>query len=187
MESFGSTRYPEPFLPTDAAINGAKGRVMGLADATDIDKIIALADAAAKSDSFADADKLLQAVRVGFAVFDYINTAAGTARWNLVRQQVFTQFGLIESVFGVTNLQAWWLLFSADWFVGLQERAQVWADQAITAAATPYYREAAKGRQLATYQGVVGAVQYWLENYINTMTLPDSGSSLGAMPLPSSP
>ncbi|THX54883.1 glycoside hydrolase [Aureobasidium pullulans] len=187
MECFGSTRNPEPFLPTDAAVNGAKGRLMSLADPTDIDKITALAKAAVLSDSAVDADALLQAVRVGFAVFDYINAPDATERWNLVRQQVFTQFGMIEGVFGVPNLQAWWLLFSADWFIGVQEKAQVWADQAITAAASPYIEAHGNGVHLSTYQGVITTVQYWLDNYVDTMTLPDSGSSLGVMALPSSP
>ncbi|KAI7261488.1 glycoside hydrolase family 18 protein, partial [Hortaea werneckii] len=124
MECFGSNFWPEPLLPTEASINAAKGRLMNFQAATGIDTIMELAKAAVLADTPAAADKLLQAVRVGIAVFDYINTPDATSKWNLVRQQIFHQFGLIENVYGVANLQRWWLLFSSDYFVGVQEHAQ---------------------------------------------------------------
>ena len=64
MEAFGSTNYPDPFMAVDAQINGAKGRIMNLRDATAIDTITRLANAAVQQDSQGAADELLQAIRV---------------------------------------------------------------------------------------------------------------------------
>jgi chitinase len=187
MEAFGSTMWPEPFLPTDAGINGAKGRLMKFQAATGLATVTKLAKAAVEADTAAAADELLQSIRVGFAVFDYINTADGTSKWNLVRQQIFQQFGLIERVYGQPYLQRWWLLFSADYFVGVQEHAQSWADQAIAAAGAEYYAAEEAGYQLATHAPVMNTLKQWLDSYVGSMVLPDSSSSLGVMPLPQSP
>ena len=92
MECFGSYAWPEPLLPTEAAINAAKGRLMKFHAATGIDTIAKLAKAAVLEDTQAAADLLLQAIRVGFAVFDYANTPDATEKINLVRYQVFHQF-----------------------------------------------------------------------------------------------
>lgn len=186
MESFGSTRWPEPFLPTDASINGAKGRVMKLEAATAIKTITALAKAAVEKDSQAAADALLQAVRVGFSVFDYINDPEVSARWNLVRRQVYTQLGYIEQVFGVQNLQAWWLLFTADWFTLVGDRARTWADQAITAAAAPLIEAQQAGRQLIFAAAIRSTLDQWLGSELDLMFLPDS-SSMGSITLPPPP
>jgi chitinase len=120
MECLGSTFWPEPLLPTDAAINAAKGRLIGFEAATGVDNIITLAKVAVLADTPAAADVLLQAIRVGFAVFDYINSPDASSKWNLVRHQVYVQFGYIENVYGVSGLQQSWLLFSADYFVGFK-------------------------------------------------------------------
>ncbi|RMY88306.1 hypothetical protein D0864_06671, partial [Hortaea werneckii] len=187
MECFGSNFWPEPLLPTEASINAAKGRLMNFQAATGIDTIMELAKAAVLADTPAAADKLLQAVRVGIAVFDYINTPDATSKWNLVRQQIFHQFGLIENVYGVANLQRWWLLFSSDYFVGVQEHAQRWADEAISAAAAEYLAARAAGHTLATDAPVMNTLKHWLNNYVPSLNLPDSSSTFGAIPLPQSP
>lgn len=179
MEAFGSTKWPEPFLATDAALNGAKGRIMKLEAATAITTITKLANAAVKLDTVAAADELLQAIRIGFAVFDYINTSDGTSKWNLVRRQVWTQFGLVEKTFGVRNLQAWWLLFTADYFEAVQDHAHSWADEAITAAAAPFLQAHSKGGNLAQYASVMSTLQGWLDTYKQAMTLPDSSTTFG--------
>jgi len=187
MECFGSTFWPEPLLPTDAAINAAKGRLMGFQAATGVDTIITLAKAAVLADDQATSDLLLQAIRVGFAVFDYIKSPDGASKWNLVRHQVYVQFGYIENVYGVSNLQQWWLLFSADYFVGVQEHAQRWADQAITAAAAEYLLASEAGHVLTTQAYVMNTLKEWSKDYVPNMILPDSSSIIGAMPLPQSP
>jgi len=56
---------------------------MRLEAATAIKSINAPANAAVEKDSQAAADALLQAVRVEFSVFDYINDPDVSARWNL--------------------------------------------------------------------------------------------------------
>jgi chitinase len=187
MECFGSTFWPEPLLPTDAAINAAKGRLMGFEAATGVNNIIDLAKKAVLADTPAAADVLLQAIRVGFAVFDYINSPDVSSKWNLVREQVYVQFGFIENVYGVSGLQQWWLLFTADYFVGVQERAQKWADDAITAAISEYLLAEQAGHVLATHASVESTLTEWLHDYVPAMVLPDSSSIIGVMPLPQSP
>ena len=187
MECFGSTFWPEPLLPTDAAINAAKGRLIGFQAATGVAAITRLAKAAVLADTPAAADLLLQAIRVGFAVFDYIKSPGGAAKWNLVWHQVYVQFGYIENVYGVSNLQQWWLLFPADYFVGVQEHAQEWADQAITAALSEYLLAEEAGHVLSTHASVLNTLTEWSKAYVPGMVLPDSSSIVGAMPLPQSP
>jgi hypothetical protein len=87
----------------------------------------------------------------------------------------------------VSGLQQWWLLFSADYFVGVQERAQKWADDAITAAIPEYLLAEEAGHVLATQASVENTLTEWLRDYVPTMVLPDSSSIIGAMPLPQSP
>lgn len=64
MEAFGSDNYAYPFMAVDRQINGPKGRVMALHAATGIQTIRDLANTAVQDDTQADADALLQAVRV---------------------------------------------------------------------------------------------------------------------------
>ena len=160
---------------------------MGFQAATGVATITRLAKAAVLADTPAAADLLLQAIRVGFAVFDYIKSPDGAAKWNLVRRQVYVQFGYIENVYGVSNLQQWWLLFSADYFVGVQEHAQEWADQAITAALSEYLLAEEAGHVLSTHASVLSTLTEWSKDYVSGMVLPDSSSIVGAMPLPQSP
>lgn len=67
MEAFGSTKFPAPFLATAAAINGAKGKIMGLKVPITIEEIEKLAAAAVLADSEDAVNALLTAIRsVGF-------------------------------------------------------------------------------------------------------------------------
>jgi hypothetical protein len=76
MESFGSEDYPYPFLPTDAAINGAKGKIMQRHVPTADNVIITLANNAVRDDTQADADALLSSIRI----VSYYHTDAALIR-----------------------------------------------------------------------------------------------------------
>ncbi len=64
MEAFGSYDWPYPFVPTDAAINGAKGRFMQRHVVTALTVITDLANEAVQDDTQADADALLSSIRI---------------------------------------------------------------------------------------------------------------------------
>lgn len=64
MEAFGSYDWPYPFVPTDAEINGAKGKPMARRAPTSVDVVTALADDAVRDDTQADADVLLSSIRI---------------------------------------------------------------------------------------------------------------------------
>jgi chitinase len=64
MEAFGSFDYPYPFLPTDASINGAKGKFMQRHVPTALTVITDLANEAVRDDTQADADALLSSIRI---------------------------------------------------------------------------------------------------------------------------
>jgi hypothetical protein len=64
MEAFGSTKFPAPFLATAAAINGAKGKIMGLNAPFSIATIEKFAAAAVEADSDEAVNKLLTPVRI---------------------------------------------------------------------------------------------------------------------------
>ena len=51
-------------------------------------EIDSLLDEALRTGADGDADALLESIRIGFAVFDYMNTVEGTVRWNNVRNNV---------------------------------------------------------------------------------------------------
>ena len=198
MESFGSNDYPYPFMAVDKQINGPKGRVMALRAATAIPTITELANTAVRDDTQADADALLQAVRVvschesdvtlikgpieltclsnsqGFSTFEYLNTPDASLRWNAVRQQIRLQFSYIEADLGVPNLVAWWDLFSNDYFALVGERARSWATDAINAAAAPFVQAHNAGRNLQTYEQVIGALEEMLGLIPHMQTPPDT-------------
>jgi hypothetical protein len=158
MECFGSTRFPNPFLPTGADINGAKGRVMALKAATSLATISKLARAAVKSDDAADVDLLLQAIRIGIEVFDYLNTVEARTALFLVRDTVASQLSLIENATGQRNLRAWWLLFIGDYFGSVSAAAEKWLIDATTQAAEPFLDAAEIGVQLSQYDTVIATL-----------------------------
>ncbi|KAI9823661.1 MAG: hypothetical protein M1826_007679 [Phylliscum demangeonii] len=182
MEGFGSYDWPYPFLAVDARINGAKGRIMALRVPTAIPVITRLARDAVREDSQPAADALLQAIRVGFATFEYLNTPHAMLRWNAVRQQIRQQFGYIQQDLAVPNLVTWWDLFTDDYFQVVGVQAQRWAEDAIRAAADPFEQARLANRHLQIYGQVVGALHLMLEQ-VTSMTLPGDNS----MPNPQPP
>ncbi|KAF2719530.1 glycoside hydrolase family 18 protein [Polychaeton citri CBS 116435] len=182
MESFGSYDYPYPLIPTDKMINGAKGRAMALNAPTGIATIRRLAAAAVNEDTPGDADELLQAVRVGFSVFEYLNTPTVSLRFNAVRQQIRLQFTYIEQDLGVPHLADWWDAYSDDYFELVGTRARAWATDAIHAAAAPYVEAHENGITLATYESTIGALEEMLEE-VTGIRLPPSNT----MPNPQPP
>ncbi|KAI7205542.1 hypothetical protein KC324_g233 [Hortaea werneckii] len=136
MEAFGSTDWPEPLMPTDSGLNGAKGNLMNLQAPIGLTRIRTLARDAAGSGTSQDINHLLSAVRTGFALMEYMNNPDFARRLNLVRNQVRTQLGYIENAFAqhgtpVTGLQAWWDIFLPDYFLQIEQWAQNWTEDAI--------------------------------------------------------
>lgn len=64
METLGSIDNPWPLVPTDSAINGAKGLIMDLRAPISINSILDAARDAVRSDTRTDADALLSQVRI---------------------------------------------------------------------------------------------------------------------------
>ncbi|KAK3168025.1 hypothetical protein OEA41_004471 [Lepraria neglecta] len=181
MEAFGSDDYPYPLLPTDQQINGPKGNLMNLNAPADLGGIGRLARTAVQQDTPQAADTLLSEVRVIFAIFEYMNTNDFATRFNAVRDQVRTQLGHIEQASGVQNLQSWWDVFTNDYFLQIEDWAQSWADQAITAAAAPYLSARNSGRNPRTYAQVINTMQQWHQLLATILRFPPY---TGSMPLP---
>lgn len=186
MEAFGSTKWAEPFLPIDAALNGAKGRVVGLSAATSKNKIITLARTAIREDTPASVTNLFDKVRLGFAVFEYINTPVGTSKWNLVLNQIATQLRYIGDVYNVPHLEVWWRTFSEDYFTWVEEEAQDWAREVIQATVVEYTNARVAGHHLSMADTVLATLHTWMTR-VPEMVLPGSSSGLGSMPLPQPP
>ncbi|KAI1774392.1 hypothetical protein F4818DRAFT_442540 [Hypoxylon cercidicola] len=193
MECMGTYDYPDPLLPTDKKINGAKASIMRLRRPAAPARIRRLAEEAVRHDSQGYVDDLLSPIRDGIAVFEYMNRPHAALRFNMVRQQIRTQLGYIEQdVPGGTGLVAWWDLFSRDYFALVSQRAREWARDVIEAAAGPYVEARDAGRNLATYEQVLGALEEMLTTAgdlnlpgDNTMPNPQppdgSGGSLAAV------
>ena len=89
---------------------------------------------------------------------DFIN------RFNLARNQVRTQLGIIENAFAgqgwdITGIQAWWDVALDDFMLQLQTRVQTFTNQAIAAAFAPYNTQ--RGRLLTTYNQVRTTLNAW--------------------------
>jgi chitinase len=117
----------------------------------------------------------------GFATFEYLNTPDAILRWNAVRQQVRRQFSYIEQDLGVANLVAWWDLFTNDYFDLVGQRAQQWASEAIETAAAPFVQAHDAGRNLQTYEQVLGALEEMVQQ-ITGMNLPPDTSMQNPQP-----
>jgi hypothetical protein len=128
---------------------------MALKAATSLKVINKLARAAVKSDSPADVDVLLQAIRIGIEVFDYLNTPEARSALFLVRDTVASQLASIERVTGQQNLKAWWLLFIGDYFGFVSATAEKWLIEATTIAAQPFEDAVQLGVQLSQYDTVI--------------------------------
>ncbi|KAF4160011.1 hypothetical protein CNMCM6936_004140 [Aspergillus lentulus] len=170
-EALGSTKYPYPFLATEGELNRAKGRVMGLVDAVELNAIGALAINATRLDTAEAADALLSSIRIGFSVFEYFRFGAVRQRFNVVFNQVDRQMAFVEQDTSVRNLVSWWHLFNEDYMRQTELEAQQWAREAINRALQPYLQARAAGRNLQTYDRVVTALRYF-ESQIVWMTIP---------------
>ncbi|KAI5861929.1 hypothetical protein GGS23DRAFT_605878 [Durotheca rogersii] len=183
MECFGSYDYPDPFIATDKQVNGAKGSIMRLRRPATPERVRRLANTAVREDSQGAVDELLSTIRVGIAVFEYMNRPVVAQRFNMVRQQIRLQLTYIEAdVPGAQGLVDWWDLFTRDYFELVGTRAQEWLHDVIIAAAEPYVQAQQAGRTLTTYQQVVGALEEMLQER-SDMTLPGDDS----IPDPSTP
>ena len=88
------------------------------------------------------------------------------------------------------NLQNWWDVFTRDYFSQIEEWANSWADQAITAAAAPYLSARNQGRNPQTYAQVINTLQQWQQlldttrlrfpPYTGSVPLPQPPSSAGS-------
>ena len=113
-----------------------------------------------------------------------MNNNEFATRFNAVRNQVRTQLGYIEQAWGVPNLQAWWDVFTEDYFSQIEEWAQSWADQAIVAAAAPYLAARNQGRNPQTYAQVINTLQQWQQLLATRLRFPPY---TGFIPLPQPP
>jgi chitinase len=76
---------------------------------------------------------------------------------------------------------AWWDLFTNDYFALVGQRAQEWAREAINEAAAPFVQAHDAGRNLRTYELVVGALEEMVQQ-INGMNLPPDTSMENPQP-----
>lgn len=112
-----------------------------------------------------------------------MNRPHAAERFNRVRQQIRRQLGYIEAdVPGARGLVAWWDLFSRDYFDLVGRRASEWARDVIEAAAGPYVEAQQAGRNLATYEQVLGALEEMLTTSEDLSLPPDT-----SMPNPQPP
>ncbi|KAJ5356450.1 hypothetical protein N7517_011059 [Penicillium concentricum] len=171
MHTFGSSDYRYPFLPTEDSVNGAKGRIMGGNAPTALTEITKLAKLAVSADTNQAADKLISAIRVGFAVFDYLQQPDASLRWNKVIEQFRLQAGFIETDLNLPGLVAWWDVWFPDFLNVRLRAATVWADQAIIHAVQPFQDAAQNNNQLAIWP-MVNAVLTGLQQDIGGMAFP---------------
>ena len=198
MEGFGSVDWPEPLIPTDQQVNGPKGALWSLNDPIEDIEIGSLGERAVRTDNPQDADALLQSVRIvslpskalrsifptprlqgikGFAIFEYMNNPDFIARFNLARNQVRTQFGIIERAFAAQGwhtdgIQECWDVVLNDFMLQLETRVQVFTSEAIAEAFNPY--NTATGPRLTTYNQVRTTLLAWqrmLDNGSQGLTL----------------
>lgn len=175
MECFGSYDYPDPFLPTDKQINGAKNYIMRLRQPATRDRVRRLAQEAVRTDSQQGLDELLSPIRAGIAVFEYLNRRDVVQRFNMVRRQIRQQMEYIEAdVPGATGLARWWDVFTQDYFDLVGERARTWARDVIMAAAEPFEQARQAGVNLSIGNQAIGALEQMLEEIANMYVPGDS-------------
>jgi chitinase len=176
MESLGSYDYPDPFVPTDKQVNGAKGAIMQLHQPATPNRVSRLAEEAVRLDSQGHLDDLLSAIRAGIAVFEYLNRQDVVERFNMVRRQVRLQLTYIEAdVPGARGIAQWWDVFTQDYFDLVGERARIWARNVIQAAAEPFQQALHAGAPLAIGNQALGALEQMLDE-IDNMVIPGDNS-----------
>ncbi|KAJ5153568.1 uncharacterized protein N7482_010046 [Penicillium canariense] len=75
FEALGLNDYPYPFSLLEKQVNAAKGRLMGGKAATAVETVRTDAKKALESGEDIDINKMLQDVRIGISIFDYLNEA----------------------------------------------------------------------------------------------------------------
>ncbi|KAL4913634.1 hypothetical protein BDW62DRAFT_214104 [Aspergillus aurantiobrunneus] len=131
FEALGSNNYPYPFSLVEKQINGAKGRLMGGKAPTAVTTVRKHSTKALKSRKDEDINTMLQDVRVGFSIFDYLNKTDVSERFDAVRHQVPLQAGYVEEdVPELPELAARWVEFFNDFVQTRQEQAQNWLGEA---------------------------------------------------------
>ncbi|KAF9249765.1 CAZyme family GH18 [Penicillium roqueforti] len=171
MEAFGSTFNPYPLLATDAGINGAKGKLMGLKAPFSIKNIEKLAKAAVKADTDEAVQEVLTALQSVFGMFEYFADYRVSKTYNWVLQSVGLQMAQVEYATGVQDLQKWWWAWAPDYFQTVEDYSQGWAVEAIRAVAGAYAAARADGRNLKT-NDAVAAVLSEFESKIQKMSMP---------------
>ncbi|KAL4900084.1 hypothetical protein BDW74DRAFT_171029 [Aspergillus multicolor] len=173
FEALGSKTYPYPFALVEKQVNGAKGRLMAGKAPTAIKTIQRHSKAALKSGEQADIDKMMQDVRLGISVFDYLNEGDVSERFDAVRQQVRRQAGYIEDdIPQLPNMAARWVEYFNDFVATRQEEAQNWLREAVQEALEPWLQAYDEGEvDLFQYGMVVTTLDGFLE-LIDTMVFP---------------
>ncbi|KAJ0424780.1 hypothetical protein BJY00DRAFT_326015 [Aspergillus carlsbadensis] len=172
MESFGSEDYPYPFTALQKQINGAKGRMMKGNAPTALKRIADKSVQAIETAKQADIDSLLQGVRVGISIFDYLNEHEVSLRFNAVRRQVRLQAGYVQEDAGLPSFAAWWDEWFTDFLQVRQNQAQDWLRDAVTRAMDPWVRAYENNEvDLFNYGLVVTTLEGFLD-LIDTMTFP---------------
>jgi chitinase len=104
-------------------------------------------------------------------VFDYINDAHVTGKFNGVLQQVALQWSYIEKDTGQAGLQEWWWAWAEDYFQLVGDNTQGWAVEALQVAAGAYTTARLAGKTLATNNEVVSALSSF-QSKITKLNMP---------------
>ncbi|KAK3369407.1 hypothetical protein B0T24DRAFT_580387 [Lasiosphaeria ovina] len=140
MTALGANGYRAPFSLLQKSVNIAKGKVFSLnASPVSLTIIQNLAENAMKLDTKEAADKLLSAIRTGFAVFEYLNQPKISSAWATVNSQMRLQLGYVEQVTGISTLVNWWDVWFADFSDTIGRNGQKWAMDAIRIAVQAVY------------------------------------------------
>jgi hypothetical protein len=117
MEPFGTTRNPLPLLYCDPMINGAKGRIMRGKHSSDLAVVRKDAKTAATTGTEHAYNTLMHHFRLANTTWRYMGGEEYGKQFNIVRQGVHSQLGLVERHTDIPDLVAWWEVWSPDYFL----------------------------------------------------------------------
>ncbi|KAL4958978.1 uncharacterized protein BDV14DRAFT_194146 [Aspergillus stella-maris] len=175
FEALGSNKYPYPFSLLERQVNAAKGRLMGGRAPTSLKKVRKDSTQALKTGKDEHINLMLQDIRIGISIFDYLNEPDVSKRFNAVQQQVQRQAGYIEvDVPELPDLAVRWVEFFNDFVQTRQEFAQNWLRNAIFEALEPWLQAYDNNEvDLFQYAMVVTTLDGFLE-LIDTMVFPSN-------------
>ncbi|KAL4942052.1 hypothetical protein BDV06DRAFT_212164 [Aspergillus oleicola] len=185
FEALGSNNYPYPFSLVEKQINGAKGRLMAGKAPTAVKTVRKHSTKALKSGKDKDINTMLQEVRVGISIFDYLNKADVSERFDAVRHQVRLQAGYVEEdVPELPDLAARWVEFFNDFVQTQQEQAQNWLREAVFEALEPWL-QAYENNEVDLFQyGMVVTTLGGFLDMIDNMVFPADTQPLMQNPDP---